>query len=86
MAEARDDRISRALEGLVESLLPQDDTEDDAVADDRYWRAVESAQETFDSAQNPSVSADEGHVADLIRQKCETLISERRGETNLILS
>ena len=71
MAEARDDRINQALEGLVESLLPQDETEDDAVADERYWRAVESAQDTLDSAQDPSIAEDEGHVADLIRQRCE---------------
>lgn len=72
MAEVRDDRISQALEGLVRLLLPQDDSEDDAVYDDRYWSAIESAQDDFDNAQEPSVSEDEDHVAGLIRQKRET--------------
>ena len=73
MSGARDDRINQALEGLIESLLPQNDSEEDAIADERYFRALESAQDSLESEPYPSIAQDEGHVADLIRRKCDTL-------------
>lgn len=68
---SRDHRIQDALSQLVERLLPLDEDEDESAADERYNRALEVAQNTLEDANAPSVVADEGHIADLIRRQCE---------------
>lgn len=65
-------RIDEALGQLVERLLPTFDGEEEAAADERYFKALNYTKDTIDKTDAPAVVQDEGHVADLIQRTSMT--------------
>ena len=65
-----EERIEDALSQLVERLQPSIEGEDDAAADERYFRAFDIANGIIQNVPAPAVQANENHLADVITQRC----------------
>lgn len=67
MSKTRDERVSDALSQLVDRALPPND--DEAIADERFYRALDSARDIIERAEPTSIQPDVNHIADLIKRK-----------------
>ena len=70
MPSSAQQRIEDALSQLVERLQPTFEGEDEGLADERYFKAFDTAKELIEKVDAPTVAADENHVADLIKRRC----------------
>ena len=69
MSSTREERVGKALEQLLERLVPQRPDEDEVTADQRWDEANEIAQNHIDGASEPAVVEDVNHAADLIKRR-----------------
>ena len=76
MSMSESARVEKALQQLLERLVPQYPDEDEATADQRWEEANELARDHIDRDAEPGVVEDVNHAADLIRRK---LLREANG-------
>ena len=69
MASTREDRVAKALDQLLERLVPNYPDEDEATADQRWDAAQEAARANLDNAPEAAVAEDVNFAADLIRRR-----------------
>lgn len=69
MASTKEDRVSKALDQLLERLVPAYQDEDEATADQRWDAAQETARAHLDNAPDAGVAEDVNFAADLIRRR-----------------
>ena len=69
MTSTREDRVSKALDQLLERLVPQYPDEDESLADQRWDEANEIARSHIDGAPEGAVAEDVNHAADLIKRR-----------------
>ena len=69
MASTSQDRVSKALDQLLERLVPTYQDEDEATADQRWDTAQEIARTHIENAPEAAVSEDVNFAADLIRRR-----------------
>jgi gamma-tubulin complex component 3 len=69
MASTTQDRVSKALDQLLERIVPTYQDEDEARADDRWDTAQEIARAHIDNAPEAAVAEDVNFAADLIRRR-----------------
>ena len=70
------ERIEDALSQLVERLQPVVESEEEAVSDERYFRAFDTAKELVQNVGLPAVVHDETHIADLIKRRCALCLND----------
>lgn len=75
MSRTSQQRIDDAVSQLVERLLPTFEGEEDAAADERYFKALDNTKDVIDNTNAPEVVHDEGHIAELIRRRCRSSMS-----------
>ena len=69
MPGATSSRIEDALSQLVEHLQPTAAADNDEEADQRYFRAFDTAKYILENAEQPAIVPDENHAADAIRRR-----------------
>ena len=69
MASTTQDRVSKALDQLLERLVPTYEDEDQATADRKWDAAQEIARAHIDNAPEAAVAEDVNFAADLIRRR-----------------
>ena len=69
MPTSTQERIEDALQQLVERLVPVNEGESDEAADERYYKAFDSAKSIIENVAPPVIERDEHHVAELVRRR-----------------
>lgn len=69
MSSTREERVENALQQLLERIVPQYDDEDEDSADQRWDEANKIARARIAARQQPNISEDIAHAADLIKNK-----------------